>query len=81
MILTIYSYQINLVKYTHEVFIYNLDVTKDEKGIILYGHSDPIHFMKLIGNIIVTCDTFGKVKICDFPNVFNVRSALFYDNE
>jgi hypothetical protein len=54
-----------------------------EKPVILYGHSDPIHFMRMssFNNIIVSCDTFGKIKICEFPNIFNVLSVLFYENE
>ncbi len=37
--------------------------------------------MRLCGDIIISTDTFGKVKICDFPNVFNIRTVLLYDNE
>jgi hypothetical protein len=49
----------------------------------LYGHSDPIHFMKISPskNLIASADILGKIKICEFPNVFNFLSVLFYENE
>jgi len=49
----------------------------------LYGHSDPIHIMKLspFNNIIISADTFGKIKVCEFPNIFNIISVILYKNE
>jgi len=32
-------------------------------------------------NLIASADILGKIKICEFPNVFNVQSVLFYENE
>jgi hypothetical protein len=32
-------------------------------------------------NLIASADILGKIKICEFPNVFNFQSVLFYENE
>ena len=55
----------------------------DEPPKILYGHSDPIHFMKVSpsGKMIATADTLGKIKIVDFPNIYNMLTVLLYNNE
>jgi hypothetical protein len=65
-----------------EIYIKKLNQVK-EPPIILYGHSDPIHFMRIspFNNVIISADTFGKIKICEFPNIFNFLSVLFYENE
>jgi hypothetical protein len=49
----------------------------------MYGHSDPVHAMKMSpsNGLIASCDTFGKIKICEFPNVFNLITTLLYKNE
>jgi hypothetical protein len=31
--------------------------------------------------MIVSADTFGKIKICEFPNIFNFLSVILYKNE
>jgi hypothetical protein len=50
---------------------------------ILYGHSDPIHILQIspLNNTILSADTFGKIKVCEFPNIFNLISVVLYKNE
>ena len=52
-----------------------------EKEIkIVCGHCDTINFFKQSINkkLLLSSDTFGKIKIYDFPNIFNVLSVLLY---
>jgi len=55
----------------------------DEPPKILYGHSDPIHFMKVSPSrkMIATADTLGKIKIVEFPNIYNMLTVLLYNTE
>lgn len=67
-----------------EIYIKKLNIENfNEPPKSLYGHSDPIHFMKISPskNLIASADILGKIKICEFPNVFNFLSVLFYENE
>jgi WD40 repeat protein len=66
-----------------EIYIKNLSEDFTQPPTILYGHSDPIHMMKIspFNNMIVSADTFGKIKICEFPNIFNFMSVILYKNE
>jgi WD40 repeat protein len=66
-----------------EIYIKDLSVDFSQPPIILYGHSDPIHMMKMSphNNMIISADTFGKIKICEFPNIFNFLSVMLYKNE
>ncbi len=66
-----------------EIYIKNLENNISEIPKILYGHSDPIHIMKISpdNKIIASADTFGKIKICEFPNIFNFLSAILFRNE
>lgn len=89
MSLTItYFYQTNLVKYITKVKFKNkiidISIEKfDEPPKILYGHSDPIHFMRVspTGKMIATADTLGKIKIVEFPNIYNMLTVLLYNND
>ncbi len=65
-------------------FILDISIEKfDEPPKILYGHSDPIHFMRVspTGKMIATADTLGKIKIVEFPNIYNMLTVLLYNNE
>ena len=47
---------------------------------IVCGHCDTINYLKLSINkkLLLSSDSFGKIKIYDFPNIFNVLSVLIY---
>ena len=49
---------------------------------MLFGHSESISFLMLNSerNTIVSSDSLGKIKICNFPNIFDLRTVLMYDN-
>lgn len=66
-----------------EIYIKNMNNDILELPTILYGHSDPIHQMRIspFNNTIISADTFGKIKICEFPNIFNFLSVILYKNE
>lgn len=55
----------------------------NEAPKILFGHSDPIHFLKINSSLslIASADTFGKIKLHQFPNIFEMESVLLYKNE
>ena len=57
--------------------------TFEEPSKILTGHSDLIAFLRLSNNkkYLISADTFGKVKITNFPNVFKMETVLFYKDE
>ena len=56
-----------------------------EKEIkIVTGHCDTITYLKKSFNdkLLLSSDNFGKIKIYDFPNIFNVISVILYhENE
>ena len=56
-----------------------------EKEIkIVTGHCDTIVYLKKTINdkLLLSSDNFGKIKIYDFPNIFNVISVILYhENE
>lgn len=54
-----------------------------QKGKIVSGHCDSITSLKLSKDkqLLLSSDTFGKIKIYQFPNMFNVLSVLLYMNE
>lgn len=68
-----------------QIHIYIIIDVKElqETPKLLYGHSDPISFMKMSsdGKTLISADTYGKIKVCEFPNVFNFQSVLFYNDE
>jgi len=47
------------------------------------GHSDLIAFMRLTPNrkFLLSADTFGKIKINNFPNIFKMETVLFYKDD
>ena len=53
------------------------------KAKIISGHCDPITFLQLSNNekLLLSSDSFGKIKIYKFPNMFNVLSVLLYPND
>lgn len=50
---------------------------------ILTGHCDTINYLKisLNKNILLSSDNFGKIKIYNFPNIFNVLSVILYHED
>ena len=53
-------------------------------GKIVCGHSDSITHLNISNDkkLLLSCDTFGKLKIYQFPNLFNVLSVIIYhDND
>ena len=55
----------------------------EKKGKIISGHCDLITFLNISQNnkLLFSTDSFGKIKIYEFPNMFNVLSVLLYPNE
>jgi WD40 repeat protein len=66
-----------------EVYIKNLTSSWTEPPVILYGHSDPVHMLRIspFSNLIVSADTFGKIKVSEFPNIFNFLNVILYKND
>ena len=50
---------------------------------ILTGHCDTINYLKLSLNnkLLLSSDNFGKIKIYNFPNIFNVLSVILYHED
>ena len=50
---------------------------------ILTGHCDTINFLKLSldNKLLLSSDNFGKIKIYNFPNIFNVLSVILYHED
>lgn len=55
----------------------------EKKGKIISGHCDLITFLNKSqdNKLLFSTDSFGKIKIYQFPNMFNVLSVLLYPNE
>ena len=56
----------------------------NKMGKIICGHSDSITHLNISNDkkLLLSCDTFGKLKIYQFPNIFNVLSVIIYhDND
>ena len=47
---------------------------------LICGHCDPIIYMQISNNnkLMLSSDTFGKIKIYEFPNLFNILSVCIY---
>ena len=50
---------------------------------IVTGHCDTINYIKLSldNKILLSSDNFGKIKIYNFPNIFNVLSVILYHED
>jgi len=50
---------------------------------ILTGHCDTINYLKisLDNKLLLSSDNFGKIKIYNFPNIFNVLSVILYHED
>ena len=50
---------------------------------IVTGHCDTINFLKLSldNKLLLSADNFGKIKIYNFPNIFNVLSVILYHED
>ena len=50
---------------------------------IVTGHCDTINYIKLSldKKILLSADNFGKIKIYNFPNIFNVLSVILYHED
>ena len=60
----------------------NTTTNEESTKGMLYGHSDIISYLRFNCNNtkILSSDTLGKIKIADFPNVFNIQSVILYEN-
>lgn len=47
---------------------------------LLYGHSDGISFIRKTKKYLITSDSIGKIKITNFPNIFELESVIIYEN-
>ena len=50
---------------------------------IITGHCDTINYIKLSldKKVLLSADNFGKIKIYNFPNIFNVLSVILYHED
>ena len=50
---------------------------------IVTGHCDTINYLKLSfeNKLLLSSDNFGKIKIYNFPNIFNVLSVILYHED
>ena len=50
---------------------------------IVTGHCDTINYIKLSldKKVLLSADNFGKIKIYNFPNIFNVLSVILYHED
>ena len=50
---------------------------------IVTGHCDTINYIKLSYDkkLLLSSDNFGKIKIYNFPNIFNVLSVILYHED
>ena len=50
---------------------------------IVTGHCDTINYLKLSYDkkLLLSSDNFGKIKIYNFPNIFNVLSVILYHED
>ena len=50
---------------------------------IVTGHCDTINYIKLSldNKLLLSSDNFGKIKIYNFPNIFNVLSVILYHED
>ena len=50
---------------------------------IVTGHCDTINYLKLSFDkkLLLSSDNFGKIKIYNFPNIFNVLSVILYHED
>ena len=50
---------------------------------IVTGHCDTINYLKLSNDkkLLLSNDNFGKIKIYNFPNIFNVLSVILYHED
>ena len=50
---------------------------------IVTGHCDTINYIKLSFDkkVLLSADNFGKIKIYNFPNIFNVLSVILYHED
>ena len=50
---------------------------------IVSGHCDTINYFKqsIDKKLLLSSDSFGKIKIYDFPNIFNVLSVILYHED
>jgi hypothetical protein len=47
---------------------------------MMYGHSDSVSFLLLNKDNIISSDCLGKIKICEFPNIYEIKTVLLYEN-
>lgn len=47
---------------------------------LLYGHSDGISFIRKTNKFLITSDSIGKIKVTNFPNVYELESVIIYEN-
>ena len=55
----------------------------DKEIKIITGHCDTINYIKLSldKKVLLSADNFGKIKIYNFPNIFNVLSVILYHED
>ena len=56
------------------------DNNSSDKAYLLYGHAEVVSFLIKNDKYIISSDALSKIKICHFPNVFEINSAILYDN-
>lgn len=62
--------------------VYLLNIQTMDKASMLYGHAEVISFLLKTkkDDVLISSDGLGKIKICEFPNIFEIRSVIMYDS-
>ena len=62
--------------------VYLLNTQTMDKATLLYGHAEIISFLLKTkkDDVLISSDGLGKIKICEFPNIFEIRSVIMYDS-
>lgn len=65
-----------------EVFLLKFPSDTDNekvfKSYMIYGHAEITSFLLKSYNTVVSSDALGKIKICEYPNMFEIRSVILY---
>lgn len=64
-----------------EVFLINLS-SSDPKSTLgmLYGHAEAVSFLFKTDKYLISSDALAKIKVVNFPNIFEVKTVIMYDN-
>lgn len=58
----------------------NNDKVIENKAYLLYGHAEVVSYLIKTEKYLISSDSLSKIKICNFPNVFEIKTCLLYDS-